>query len=132
MDFKMDIKPAGFSKRLFAYNIDMSILMLFFIPLYMFIDVQRWFFVSALVVSILYFSIMESSQLQATLGKKIAGLSVITIEGRHLSFARAFVRTFIKMASVIILFVGMILIYIRKDKKALHDLIVGTYVKQNT
>ncbi|MCL2932540.1 MAG: RDD family protein [Trichodesmium sp. MAG_R03] len=42
----------------------------------------------------LYFSILESSQLQGTLGKQVVGISVTNLQGYKISFGKATVRYF--------------------------------------
>ena len=48
---------------------------------------------SAWVVLVLYFTIFHSSKLQATPGKLAAGLRIVTLDGKSVSFARAFARS---------------------------------------
>src|ERR1700722_4494452 len=76
----------------------------------------------------LYFSLMESSAWQATLGKKALGLPVTDLEGRRISFGRATGRYFAKIISSLILFIGYIMAGFTEKKQALHDLIAGTLV----
>jgi len=76
----------------------------------------------------LYFSLMESSAWQATLGKKALGLTVTDLEGRRISFGRATGRYFAKIISSLILFIGYIMAGFTEKKQALHDLIAGTLV----
>jgi uncharacterized RDD family membrane protein YckC len=76
----------------------------------------------------LYFSLMESSAWQATLGKKALGLTVTDLEGRRISFGRATGRYFAKIISSLILFIGYIMAGFTEKKQALHDMIAGTLV----
>lgn len=76
----------------------------------------------------LYFSLMESSSKQGTLGKIIVGIKVTDLEGKKISFGKACGRYFGKIISGIIFMIGFIIAGITKRKQALHDLIAGTLV----
>jgi len=80
------------------------------------------------VVTWLYFSIMESSGTQATLGKMALGLAVTDAAGRPVGFGRATGRTFAKIVSALPLGIGFLLAGFTGRKQALHDLIAGTLV----
>ncbi len=76
----------------------------------------------------LYFSIMESSEMQATFGKKALGLKVIDINGNRLSFSRATARFFGKILSALLLGLGFVMTAFTPRKQALHDIIVESTV----
>jgi uncharacterized RDD family membrane protein YckC len=80
------------------------------------------------VIQWLYFSLLESSIWQATLGKKALGLTVTDLEGRRIGFGRATGRYFAKYISTLILFIGWIMAGFTEKKQALHDMIAGTLV----
>jgi len=80
------------------------------------------------VIQWLYFSLMESSSWQATLGKKALGLTVTDLEGRRIGFGRATGRYFAKIISTLILFIGYMMAGFTEKKQALHDMIAGTLV----
>ncbi|HYL46157.1 MAG TPA: RDD family protein [Candidatus Limnocylindrales bacterium] len=82
----------------------------------------------ALMVSWIYYSLLESSAWQATLGKKALGLEVTDLEGRRISFGRATGRFFGKIVSGVILFIGFIMAGFTEKKQALHDILAGTLV----
>jgi len=75
----------------------------------------------------LYFALQESSQKQATLGKRLMGIYVTTTAGDPLSFAQASVRFFSKYLSSI-LFIGFIMALFTQKNQALHDIIADTLV----
>ena len=81
-----------------------------------------------IVISWLYFSLMESSNLQATVGKIVLGLKVVNRNGKRISFPRATGRYFSKYLSVIIIFIGFIMVAFTKKKQGLHDKIADTLV----
>ena len=76
----------------------------------------------------LYFAILESSEWQASIGKKIVGLTVTDIRGHRLSFARAAGRSFGAMISHMTFGVGYVMAGFTGKKQALHDMIAGCLV----
>jgi uncharacterized RDD family membrane protein YckC len=82
----------------------------------------------SLVITWLYFSLMESSPRGATLGKMAVGLRVVTDEGIRLSFLNATGRFFAKFVSAIILCIGFLMVAFTDRKRGLHDMIAGTLV----
>jgi uncharacterized RDD family membrane protein YckC len=82
----------------------------------------------ALVGDWLYFSLMESSSSQGTVGKIVCGLRVTDIQGRRISFGRATGRYFAKILSALILLIGYLMVGWTRQKRGLHDFIAGTLV----
>lgn len=81
-----------------------------------------------LVVNWLYFSLLESSSWQATLGKRAVGIKVTNENGQRVSFITATIRYIGKVVSGAILLIGYIMAAFTAKKQALHDLIASTYV----
>lgn len=84
--------------------------------------------ITVIVISWLYFSLMESSNKQATLGKQALGIKVININGKPISFERATGRYFAKFISNSSLLVGYIMAAFTQKKQSLHDLIAKILV----
>lgn len=147
---------AGFWIRLGAYLIDMVVLAAVFVPLGIILFaagassddllvpvdgsprtdlsgeteslvVHPGLILSAALVSLLYFTLMESGKGQGTLGKLMLGLKVVDTHGRRISFGRAVGRQFSALLSSI-LYIGYIMIGLDRHKRALHDRIAETYV----
>ncbi|HEV8001994.1 MAG TPA: RDD family protein, partial [Planctomycetaceae bacterium] len=78
-----------------------------------------WFFYSAA---------LESSHDQATIGKRLFGMIVCGVDGRRLTFARAAIRTFAKVLSLVICGMGFIMPLLTPKKQALHDLMTDVVV----
>lgn len=76
----------------------------------------------------LYSAAMESSALQATVGKLAVGVVVTDLSGERISFGRATGRHFAKMISAFILMIGFIMVAFSSRKQGLHDKIAGTLV----
>lgn len=81
-----------------------------------------------LCLSMLYFSLMESSAKQATLGKLALSLKVTDVNGNRLTFGRALGRNLGKFISSLILYIGYIMAAFTQKKQALHDMMAGTLV----
>lgn len=79
-------------------------------------------------ISILYYSFMESSKTQATLGKMALGLKVTDENGQNLSFVKCVIRQLGKYVSSIILMIGYIMAGLTEKKQALHDMMAGALV----
>jgi len=75
-----------------------------------------------------YYAILESSEYQATLGKKLLGLQVTDEFGRRMSFGRATGRYFSKFISGLILGIGYVMAAFTDRKQALHDKLASTLV----
>lgn len=80
------------------------------------------------VLQVLYFSFMESSKYQGTVGKMALGLIVTDANGAKLDFTKALIRNLGKIISSMILFIGYIMAGFTEKKQALHDMIASTLV----
>jgi uncharacterized RDD family membrane protein YckC len=81
-----------------------------------------------LVVPWLYYTIAESSQYQATPGKRLIGLRVVSDAGTRISFGRANGRYWAKALSRLTFGIGYLVCAFTERKQALHDLMSGCYV----
>lgn len=84
--------------------------------------------VVSLVIQWLYYSLMESSAKQATLGKMALGIKVIDMDGNRIKFGRATGRYFGKILSGLILNIGYIMAGFTAKKQALHDMLANCLV----
>jgi len=82
----------------------------------------------SIITGWLYFSLMESSSKQATLGKMALGIKVTDLNGSRIDFGRATGRYFGKIISAIILYVGFIMVAFTQKKQGLHDIMAGCLV----
>lgn len=85
------------------------------------------FFLTAILV-ILYYTLMESSKYQATVGKLALGLIVTDENGGKLDLVKALIRNVSKIISSMILLIGYIMAGFTEKKQALHDIIAKTLV----
>jgi uncharacterized RDD family membrane protein YckC len=101
-----------------------------FIPA--FLGIVALFVVLGIGLQWLYYAMLESSEWQATLGKKILHLQVTDMFGKRMSFARASGRYFGKLLNQLLpLPIGFIIAGFTEKKQALHDFIAGTVVVYN-
>jgi uncharacterized RDD family membrane protein YckC len=84
--------------------------------------------VLSILLGWLYFSLLESSSWQGTVGKKVLGLRVTDLNGNRISFGRATGRYFGMFLSSMICFIGLIMVAFTEKKQGLHDMIAGTLV----
>ncbi len=132
---------AGFWRRLAACFFDLLVINVFavFSMLVLFFLISRIIrmqleIISVLVVWIwlfyyfLYFTVMESSPRQATLGKIIMGLKVMDMHGNKITFLKALGRNAGKILSTASLFIGFLTAAFSRKKQALHDIISGCVV----
>lgn len=93
-------------------------------PGYWFIVLSVWF------PQWVYTSLLESSAAMATIGKRICGLCVTDMQGNRLSFARASLRYWGKLASSFVLMFGYVVGLFTRGHRTMHDFIAGTAVFQ--
>jgi uncharacterized RDD family membrane protein YckC len=83
----------------------------------------------SLVVTWLYHALMECSEWQATVGKRVMGLVVADLAGQRISFARATGRHFGKIVTNMVpLAIGYIMAGFTERRQALHDMLAGCLV----
>lgn len=92
----------------------------------------------SLLGSWLYWSLLESSSWQATLGKKALGLYVTDLTGARLTFGRASGRFFagrgigyVPSIGGLYFLIDCIMAGVTEKKQALHDMIAGCLVQRN-
>ncbi len=84
--------------------------------------------VLTMIIQVLYFTLMESSKTQATLGKMALGIIVTDMNGSPLNFSKALVRNLCRLLSNFTMLIGYIIAAFTAKKQALHDIIAGTLV----
>jgi uncharacterized RDD family membrane protein YckC len=83
--------------------------------------------VGMLILSWLYSAGLESSAWQATMGKRLLGLSVTDRQGRRISFVRATARFAARALIFLTAFIGFLIIAL-PIRRGVHDLVTGTLV----
>ncbi|MCG8697823.1 MAG: RDD family protein [Bacteroidales bacterium] len=139
---KLNYKYAGFWIRFVAFFVDGIIIGIpMYIALFTFVRASEsagnsalsgflalMVFIMVIAGPWLYFALMHCSKNQATLGKMMAGIQVVDLQYKRISFGRATGRFFSLILSRMILYIGYIMAAFDSQKQALHDKIAGTYV----
>lgn len=86
------------------------------------------YYILAFLFCWLYFTIMQSSKLQATVGKKVCKLVVTDLTGSRISFVKANARFWSKFISAAIFGIGYLMAAFTEKHQALHDMIADTVV----
>lgn len=81
-----------------------------------------------IIISWLYFALMESSPKSATLGKMALGLMVLDTDGYPISFGQATGRYFGKILSALPCYAGFIAAFFNEKKQGWHDSMANTVV----
>ena len=79
-------------------------------------------------IQVAYFTIMESSESQATIGKRAMNLIVADENGNRLNTQQALIRNVSRIISGIICLIGYFMAFFTEKKQALHDVIAKTNV----
>jgi uncharacterized RDD family membrane protein YckC len=90
-----------------------------------------YFFLFHFFFNLLYYSLWESSKLQATPGKLATGIKVTNAEGARVSFVKALERNFFKIISSIALGIGYMMAGWTERKQALHDIMSNCLVSRS-
>jgi uncharacterized RDD family membrane protein YckC len=92
-----------------------------------------------ILMSWLYFAILESSRWRATLGKRAVGIYVADLHGKRVSFARATGRFFfgrllmhIPILGIYYFLIDCICLLFTSRKQAAHDVLSGCLVVRET
>lgn len=85
----------------------------------------------SLVLGALYHGFFESSSWQATVGKKVLGLTVTTMDGERIGLVRAIVRYIPKILIVTLIPIAMVVVALNARKKGIHDFLADTRVLKN-
>lgn len=130
--------PAGFWVRLVAFIIDSIFLNIVYMIIYWTFgeDITRVLNAEppyvladlAVIIFALIYAPLLISLWSTTVGKQPFEMYVVKVDGGRCSFWRAFGRELAKILSYLLLFIGILMIAFRSDKRGLHDLIAGTAV----
>lgn len=142
-------RHAGFWLRLAAFSIDVIFIlfclfftriipdgaMIFTARLFPNVSLHDYLFnlrvteiLTILLTFWLYFSLMECSRNQATVGKAIIGIKVTDVEGERLSFGKATGKFFAQLASLCLLGIGHLFALFTEKRETFYDKITGCTV----
>jgi len=135
-------RPAGFWIRVVAAVIDFAVLILVDVSLGLAarrvwgpgvrdsMALQFTIFLFTLIFAGLYVTLLHAATGQ-TVGKAMVGARVVLVNGRSLPLGTAFLRFFAYAFSCLPLGFGFVMAGLRRDKRALHDLVAGTRVERD-
>jgi uncharacterized RDD family membrane protein YckC len=135
------VRPAGFWIRAVAGVVDLLVILVVELSLG-FAGRRLWgasadslpAFHGSVMTFTLLFSALYTTVLHArggsTLGKLMVGARVVAMDGEPLSMGAAFLRWIGYFISVMTVGFGFLMAGLRRDKRALHDLIAGSRVER--
>ncbi len=136
-DVVSEVKLAGFSERFLAYVIDT---LPFWFLAYFTYDMAAlqgiieksarllMFWKILWVVLFFAYEVIFSSGGRVTIGKKMMGIKIQSLDGSNLSIAKAFLRTIGYFISAYTINLGYMIALFTPGKRALHDYIAGSRV----
>ena len=88
------------------------------------------------LISLLYFVLVPVLWYGYTVGKRLAGIRIVKMDGSNVTIGTILLRYVITgfiygLSLGIALIVSIFMVALREDKRAIHDLIAGTYVTYN-
>lgn len=121
-----DTKPlAPLLERFIAMVIDSVIVGLVSLLLNRFIFLG-W--ILSLIFNFLYYPFFIASEVRATPGKFLMGITVVSVTGERLTIKKAIIRYIGSFVSGICLCLGYCFAFFTQNKQTLHDLFAGTIV----
>jgi uncharacterized RDD family membrane protein YckC len=130
----VDMQPAGFWLRVVAFIVDYAVLLILLAGMMMGAisvggeELAAPAYGLWVLVTFLYWPVLESTAWRGTVGKKLLGLVVGDIDGGGLGFLRSLLRNLAKIISSIPLGIGFLMAAFTTRKQALHDLITKAVV----
>ncbi|MBD9149631.1 RDD family protein [Candidatus Avelusimicrobium fimicolum] len=112
---------AGIGKRFFAFLIDVLFFAVLYWVLWQMMKSYATVSLVLLVIIWLYYALLESSPLQASIGKILMGIKVVDRRGRRLSFWQATERIVSKLVTNVTFYFGFFVAAWDKKKRTLHD-----------
>lgn len=123
---------AGLGRRVFAFTIDSAIMVGGLALVVSVFGVEESdgpeLMLLAFVGLILYSIVMEASTAQATVGKIVMGLKVVTIRHGRPSLGTVFGRVIGKTLSMFVLALPILMIPFSANRQSLYDKLAGTFV----
>ncbi|MBK8554597.1 MAG: RDD family protein [Lewinellaceae bacterium] len=84
--------------------------------------------IGTVIISFLYFALLESGSKQATFGKRVMNIYVTDMAGNRISFWQGIGRNLLRYVSFGIFFVGLFMMFFTQKRQCLHDLVTGSLV----
>ena len=89
------------------------------------------------LISLLYFIVVPVLWLGYTVGKRVFSIRIVHKDGSQVSLLTMIMREFVAglaygLTLGLLVIVSAFMVGLREDKRAIHDLIAGTYVTHNS
>ena len=135
----LPVEYASLGSRIAAYILDSLILivptyLIDYVVLAVFENSEGVLLIQSVInfaIYAIYYGSLESSEMQATFGKKICDIKVVDEFGNRLSFNKAALRYVAIIISIIPLGFGIWAIATDEKKQAWHDALLGCFVVKN-
>ena len=128
-------KYAGFLKRIISFLVDfifigliLGLIFILLIVLKINITIPNYMYFVIFIITLILYKIILESFVSTTVGKKLVGIKIETIEGEKIGFSKALIRNISIVLDIITLGIGYLLILFNKEKMALHDMVAKTIV----
>lgn len=119
---------APFWTRLLAHNIDLTLFLIVAYAMTHVIKNDMWFYSTLIGLYVAYNTILELTDWQGSLGKKLLGIKVTSSTGQERSLLRSLYRNLLKFLSLGLLFGGFVMIRFNMKRQGLHDWLSGSVV----
>ena len=123
----VQLEYAKFMTRVLATLIDVVLMMVPGILMATSVPYVGW-----LMLLVFYSVALECSPAQATIGKRVMGIKVVSKNGDPISVAQAFIRKIMSTVSSSLLGLGHLLALFTEKRQALQDIVADTYVVVGT
>lgn len=129
--------PVGFWRRLGASLLDALIIGVPLAIILYLINLNSQNNLVSNVVTTLYSVLLPAFWSGYTVGKRIVGIRIVKVNGEEVGLGTMLLRVIVGMSLIygitlgIAAIVSAFMVVFREDKRAIHDLIAGTYVTSN-
>ena len=89
---------------------------------------ENWLLIASVFVGWAYFAGMESSPIQATLGKIVLGIYVTDNKGGRVTFMRATARYYGKFLAIVTFGLSIFVAAFGRKRQAMHDMLASCFV----
>ncbi len=147
MESKYNNRNATFIKRVYSFLIDIllviiintiliilvSMAVLFFnnvVDINSYELLSKIIFYCSIISYMTYFSVLDSNLTRGSIGKRFLKITLVGKNGERINLLKSIIRSIIKYISVFSI-IGVIPIFITRNRQALHDILLNTFVINN-
>ncbi len=126
---------ADAEERLLAIMVDYACILLLWVVIYffaiMFFENQQFKIWHSFSIEWLYFSSQHSSYRRATLGMRCMNLRIVNMNAQQITLRTASIRYVMSVVSIMILWLGHLMMFGSDLNQTMYDRIAGTLVVKN-